>query len=209
MRPCAPVRGLAAELLDGFGEELPFDAAARLQFQEAAVGAALLFQVAERGDVAVLQDQHLVAALLHVAQQVRGENQVQVAAVANLLDELDHARARRRVEAVGGLVQKQQLGAVRDGLRQLGGLLHAQRVGAQRAVAHLAQPHVEERFVRALQGLLRRQAGQFGHQAHEAHAAHAGDEGVVFRHVADQAAHLAGVRADVAAENAGGAGEGW
>ncbi len=38
------------------------------------------------------------------------------------------------------------------------------------------------------------------------HAAHGGDEGVVLRHVADQAAHLARVRADVAAQDAGGAG---
>ena len=86
------------------------DAAARFQFQEAAVGAALLLQVAEGGDVAVLEDQHLVAALFHVAQQVRGEDQVEVAAVADLLDQRDHAQARGRIEAVGGLVEKQQLG---------------------------------------------------------------------------------------------------
>jgi hypothetical protein len=47
--------------------------AAGFEFQEFAIGAALLFQIAERGDVAVFEDQHLVAALFHVAQQVRGE----------------------------------------------------------------------------------------------------------------------------------------
>ena len=59
-----------------------------------------------------------------------------------------------------------------DGLRQLGDLLHAERVGAERAVAHLAEADVEERFVRALEGVLGGQAGEFGHQADEAHAAH-------------------------------------
>ena len=79
--------------------------------------------------------------------------------------------ARGRIEAVGGLVEKQQLGTVRDGLRQLGGLLHAERVGAQRAVADFAQAHIEEGLVRALEGMLGRQAGEFGHQADEADAA--------------------------------------
>ena len=178
--------------------------AARLDLQETAIGAALLLQVAERGDLAVLEDQHLVAALFHVAQQVRGKEQVQVAAVADLLNKLDHAHAGGRVEPVGGLVQKQQLGAVGDGLRQLGGLLHAQRIGAQRAVTHFAQADVEERFVGALQGVRARQARQFRHQPHKAHAAHGGDEGVVLRHVAHQRAHFAGVRADVAPEDARG-----
>ena len=139
--------------------------AARFQFQEAAIGAALFFQIAERGHVAVLEDQHLVAALFHVAQQVRGEHQVQIAAVADLLNELDHARARGRIEPVGGLVEKQQLGSVRDGLRQLGGLLHAQRVSADGAVAHFAQSDIEERFVRPFQRMLARQAGQFAPSA--------------------------------------------
>ena len=66
-----------------------------------------------------------------------------------------------RIEPVGGLVEKQQLGPVHDGLRQLGRLLHAQRVSAQRAVAHFAESDVEERFVRAFEGLLGRQAGEF------------------------------------------------
>ena len=71
-----------------------------------------------------------------------------------------------------------------------------------RAVAHLAQPHVEESLVGALQGVLRRQAGQLRHQPHEVDAGHGGDVGVVLRHVADQAADLARVGADVAAQDA-------
>ena len=131
---------------------------------------------------------------------MRGEDQAQVAAIADFPNELDHARARGRIEAVGGLVQEQELGPMRDGLRQLGGLLHAQRIRAQRAVADFAQADVEERFVGPFECVLPRQAGQLRHQPHKTHAAHAGDEGVVLGHVADQAAHLAGVRADVLPE---------
>ena len=72
----------------------------------------------------------------------------------------------------------------------------------ERAIPHFAQPDVEERLVSALERLLARQPGQFRHQPHEMHAGHGGDEGVVFRHVADQAAHFARVVADIAAENA-------
>ena len=90
----------------------------------------------------------------------------------------------------------------------LADLLHAQRIGAQRAVADFAQADVEERFVGALQGVFARQTGQLRHQPDEAHAAHVRDEGVVFRHVADQAAHRARLRPDVAAQNARRAGGG-
>ena len=197
--------GLAAELFDGLHEGA-VEASARLQFEETAVGAALFLQIAEGRDVAVLEDQHLVAALLHIAQEMRGEDQVQVSAVADFLNQRDHAQARRGIESIGGLVEKEHLGTVHDGLGQFGGLLHAQRIGAERAVTNFTETHVEERFVRAFQGVLGRQAGEFGHQADEAHAAHRRDEGIILRHVADQAAHFAYLRAYVFAEDARGAG---
>jgi len=40
------------------------------QLQELEVGLALFFQVAQRGDPAIFQDQHLVTAFFNVAQQV-------------------------------------------------------------------------------------------------------------------------------------------
>src|SRR5471030_922501 len=102
--------GFAAQLFHGF-KEIPVALAAGFQLQKAAVGAALLLQVAEGGDVAVLEDQHFVAALFHVPQKVRGKDQVQVAAVADFLDELDHANAGGRVKTVGGLIEEQELRA--------------------------------------------------------------------------------------------------
>src|SRR5437764_63597 len=53
-----------------------------------------------------------------------------------------------------------------------------------------------------------REAGELGHEADEMHAAHRSDVGIVLRHVADEAANFAGMGADVAAEDAGGAGAG-
>ena len=153
MRPCAPVAVWQPKPVDGF-EEVAVVGAAGFDFEESQIGAALLLQVAESGDVAVFENQHLVAALLHVAQQVRGEDQAQVAAIADILNELDHAGARGRIEAVGRLVEEQQFGSMGDGRCQFGGLLHAERICAQRPVAHLAQANVKEGFMRALQGLL-------------------------------------------------------
>ena len=67
--------GLAAQLFHG-RQEIAVVLPARFQFQEAPIGAALFLQVAEGRHVAVLEDQHLVAAFFHVAKKVRGEQQV-------------------------------------------------------------------------------------------------------------------------------------
>ena len=47
--------------------------------------AALFFDVAERGDAALLEDQHFVAGLIDVAQQVRRDEQANAALLPNLL----------------------------------------------------------------------------------------------------------------------------
>ena len=195
---------LAAQFLD-LGEERSVDSSACFDFQETAIGAALFFEIAEGRDIAIFEDQHLVATLFHVAQQVRRQDQVQIAAVANLLNELDHASTGGRVEPVGGFIEEQKFRPVRDGLREFGGLLHAQRVGAEIAIANFAEADVEEGFVCAFECVLAWQAGQFRHHPDEVNAAHRGDEGIVLRHVADQAADFAGMRPDVATQDASGA----
>ncbi len=45
-----------------------------------------------------------------------------------------------------------------DRLRQLGELLHPQRIRSERTVASLAQSHVEQHFMRALERRVGRQA---------------------------------------------------
>src|SRR5947209_19843684 len=107
----------------------------RLKLQELAVEPPLLLDIANSGDVAVTQNDDLIAALIDIAQQVRRDHDVHVAGITNFLNELDHAGARRRIEAVGRLIKKYQFGTMRDCLRELGKLLHAERVRSQLAVA--------------------------------------------------------------------------
>ena len=126
-----------------------------------------------------------------------------LAGVANLAHQLQHAHTRFRIKAVGGLIEQHQPRPVGDGLRQLGQLLHPQRVGPQLAIPRFTQANVEESFVGALHGFTAGQAGKLGHVADEADAAHIGDEGVALRHVADHGAEFAQVALDFFSENAG------
>src|SRR5258708_23745403 len=125
---------------------------AYFQFQEFQVGFALLFQVAERSDIAVVEDQHLVAKFFNVVQQVRRNQYVDFTGISNRAYQLQHALARFRIKTVGRLIEQQQSGTVRDRLRQLGQLLHAQGIGTDFAVSRLSESDIEEGFVGALHG---------------------------------------------------------
>ena len=208
----APVdhRDLAAEPFDRAAEGAAGALAlrAQVQFEEATVGAALLGQVAVGGDLAPVEDQHLLAALLYVAQQVRRDNDPRLARIPDLADQPQHPETRRRVETVRRFVQKQEARPVGDRLRQLEQLLHAQRIGLDVAVARLAQTDVEEDLVRALESRLGRQPRKLRHQPHETHAGDAGDEGVPLGHVADPPPEFPALGRDVHVEQAGGS-RGW
>ena len=155
------------------------------QLDEVAMRTALFFDVAERGDSSLLEDQHFVAGVVDVAQKVRGDQQANASLLPNLLQRMDHALARDGIEAVGGFVEDEKLGAVCQGLRQLDELLHAERVGVDLAIAHLAEADVEQCFVRALQRICSGQPGELGHVADKSNAAHVADKRVVLRHVTD------------------------
>ena len=43
------------------------------QFEELAIGAALLDKIADRGDFPVAKDEHFIAGFFHVAEKVRGK----------------------------------------------------------------------------------------------------------------------------------------
>ena len=103
-------RVFAAQTADRFGKRRAV-AAARFELDKFSVRLALLFEIAVRGDVAVLQHKNLVAAFLDVAQQMRRQEYARPAAVADLSNKRDHAAARRRIEAVGRFVQDDQLAA--------------------------------------------------------------------------------------------------
>src|SRR6202046_1795138 len=57
-----------------------------LEFHEAMVGAAFLFDVAQGRNATTLQDEDFVAGLIDVSQQMRGDQQTDTAFLANLLD---------------------------------------------------------------------------------------------------------------------------
>src|SRR5277367_2427520 len=172
-----------------------FDCANRFKLNEIAVGAALFFDIAQRGDAAVLEDKHFVAGLVDIAQQMRGDEKPDASLFANVLDDLHHALASHGVETVGGLVENEQLWAVHQRLGQFDELLHSQRIGAHFSIADFSEPHIEEGFVGALQSLSRWQAGKLGHIAHKADAAHVSNKGIVLGHVPDALANLRAVAA--------------
>ena len=147
-----------------------------------------------------LRIEDLVAALLDVAQEVRREDDADVARVADLADQPEHARRAGGSRPFVGSSRNSSLRPVRDRLRELGELLHAERVGLERPVARLAEADVEERLVRALERLPEGSPESSAIMRTKRTAGHVGDEGVVLGHVADGARHLAALRADVAAE---------
>src|SRR5579859_3125600 len=175
----------------------------RFKLHEAAVRAPLLFDIAESGDAPILENQHLIAYLIDVPQQVRGDEQLNAALFANLLDELNHALTGHGIEAIGRLIEHQQPRSVGKRLGQLDELFHAQRVAVHLAVSNLAEAYVEEGFMGTLQSFAWRQPCELGHVADKAHAAHIADEGVILRHVADGSANLRPITMNIEAEDAG------
>ena len=103
--------------------------------------------------MSVAQNDDFVAAFIHIAQQMRRDHDVHVAAVANLANQLDHAIARRRIQSIGRLVEEYQFRPMSDCLRQLRHLLHAQRIRSDLAVTDLAKTDVKQGFVSALEGM--------------------------------------------------------
>ena len=75
---------------------------------------------------------------------------------------------------------------MRNRLRQLGQLLHAQRVRAHLAITRFAQSHVKECSCARSMASSGRKPGKFRHITYKADASHVGQEGIVFRHIADQ-----------------------
>ena len=173
-----------------------------LELDEGAVRPPLFLEIAVMDDRAVLHDHDLVAHLLDVAQQVGADEHVHALLVLHLGDELEHAPARGRIEAVGRFVEHDQLRSVHDRLGELRHLLHPERVGPELAITRLAEPDVEQHLVGLLERRFRRKAGELGHLAHEGDGRHVADERVVLGHVADARARFAHAVRAIEAENA-------
>jgi len=89
-------------------------------------------------EAAFLQDDDLVAGLLDVAQQVRGDHDVD-AAVTDLADQSEHPLAMRRIEPVRRLVEEDELRVAKERAGDPQPLLHAERVRRELAVGTLAE----------------------------------------------------------------------
>ena len=103
--------------------------------------------------LAVVQHDDVVARELDVRQQMRREDEVHALVVGEVADQFQHLLAALRVHAVGRFVEEQQVRIVHEGLRELDALLHPGRVGLDVAVAGLAEAHVVEHLVGALDGV--------------------------------------------------------
>src|SRR5882757_3536533 len=117
---------------------------------------------------------------------MRAEKKAKVAGLLHLANHARHALARGRIETICRLVEDDELRAVDDGLRELGQLLHAERVSTKLAVTGLAQADIEENLMGALQGRFGGKSGELAHHTNERDRGHIGDEGIVFRHEADE-----------------------
>src|SRR6185369_3676008 len=192
-------RVFAAQRSNRFDES--FAIAACFKLEEFPIRPAFFFEIAVNRYASVFDNQYLFAALFNVAQQMRRQENVSLATVANLPDEFDHSLTRRRIESVGWLVQKDQSRPVDDCLREFGELFHAERISAELAITRFAQSYVEERFVRAFKRGFGRQTRQFSHQANEVNASHVGNERVALGHVTDLRSNRLGFFANIAPEN--------
>jgi hypothetical protein len=165
--------------------EEPRQVALDAELVDAAGGSLQFVDRPLRRDLPLVHDDHVVAGVLDVGQQVRRQDQADVLVVPEIADELEHLVAAFRVHAVGRLVEEQQIGIVHQRLRQLDALLHARGVGVHVAVARLAEADVIEDLVRALHRVNGGQPGELAAVGDERDRVHAGNVRVVFRHVAD------------------------
>ena len=62
-------------------------------------------------ETATVQDDHVVADLLQLAEQVRGDQDGDAEVAADPLHEVEHVHAGGRIEAVGGFVEEDQPGS--------------------------------------------------------------------------------------------------
>src|SRR6516162_11128463 len=95
---------------------------------------------------ASVDDDELVADLLDLPQQVRGDDDRDAELRPDLADQIQHGTAPGRVQADGGLIEQQQPRIPNQGLGQLDPLLHPRGVGAGLPVPLLVHADVPQRI---------------------------------------------------------------
>lgn len=89
----------------------------------------------------MVDDAYLLHHLLHLAQQMAGDQHSGSGGGGHGADEFPHLLDTGGVQAVGGFVQHQQLGAAQQGHGDAQPLLHAQRILPHLAVLVIGQLH--------------------------------------------------------------------
>lgn len=155
--------------------------------------------------LAAVDDDHVVAGPLQLAEEVGGDQDRDAEVGVDAADQAEHLVPADGVEAVGRLVEEDQLRVVDERLGQLDALLHAGGVAADGAVALLVQPDVAQGVGGPLAGGGRREPGHARHVDDELRGGDVGRQAVVLGHVADAFADGTAVRGDVESEHGGAA----
>src|SRR5215472_10431812 len=151
--------------------------------------------------LAAVDHDELVADLLDLPQQVRGDHDRDAELRPDPADQVEHRVAPGGVQADRRLVEQQQPGIPHEGLRQLDPLLHPGGVGTDLAVALLIQAHVAQRLGGPLLGRGRWQPGHPAQVGDELGAGDVRGEAVVLGHVAGERADPLAARHHVVAEH--------
>ena len=131
-----------------------------------------------------------VAHALHVAHQVRRDDDADPELAADATDQLEHLAAPDRVETGGRLVEEREQRIVDEGLRQLDALLHARGVRPHRPVPLLEQSDVPEHVGRPQARGGPREAADLRHVGEELGRRDSGRQAVVLGAVADPGPEL-------------------
>jgi hypothetical protein len=143
----------------------------------------------------------VIARVLDIGQEVRGENQVDVLVVSEIANQLEHLVTTLRVHPIRRLVEKEEIGVVDERLRELDALLHTGRVRFDVPVARFPEADVVEHFVGTLHRVHGGQARELPAIGDERHRIHAGDMSVAFRHVPEARPDLQRTLGDIQAEH--------
>ena len=159
--------------------------------------AAKLAQAPRPHDRAAAEDHHRVADPLCLLEMMGRDHDVHPELAPDPPDQGEHVVALERVEPVGRLVEEHELRIVDDRSRELHALPLAGRHRADRTEALLAEAHLPERVVRALDRRPGGQAVQLAEMPDEIGGVHVRRQVVVLGRVADAGAHVdAGARRD-------------
>src|SRR5215831_5462254 len=143
----------------------------------------------------------VVADLLDLPEQVRGDQDRDAELRPDPADQLQHGPAPGRVQADGGLVEQQQPGIADQRLGQLDPLLHPGGVGAGRPVPLLVHADVAQRFGGPFLGGGGRQPGHAPEVGDELGAGDVGRQAVVLGHVPGERPDPLPAGRDVVAEH--------